>query len=77
MADLFNRYFVYSPEQKKDKMAIAKRAGNVYTPGSVIIKGRQKQFTDIVNDMHNCKYGDATIVCQGDIRRIEYTPPKQ
>lgn len=77
MADLFNRYFIYSPEQKKDKMAIAKRAGNVYTPGSVVIKGRQKQFTDIVNSMDRCKYGDAVVVCSGDIRRIEYTAPKQ
>jgi len=77
MADLYNRYFIYSPEQKRDKTTIAKNAGTVYKPGNVVIKGRQKQFTDIVNSMDNCRYGDAVVVCQGDIRRIEYTPPKQ
>lgn len=77
MVDLYNRLFIYSPEQKKDKSNIASNMGQTYSPGQVVIKGRSKPFTDIITSMDKCQYGDATVVCQGDIRRIEYKAPSQ
>ena len=74
--DLYNRIFVYSGEQKKDKMKIAKDLGREYVPGYVIVKGRKRLFTDIVIDMSRFQYGDGQVVAQGDIRKISYTGAK-
>jgi hypothetical protein len=73
MADMYDRIFVYSLEQRKTKEEIAKRMNKRYSPGNVIIKGKAKPYTDIFRKIENCPYGDAVVVAQGDIRRINYT----
>lgn len=73
--DLYYRIFVYSVEQKKEQEAIAKMQGKTYTPGNVIVKGRQKPYTDIVLSMDKVQYGDSIIVAKGDMRRIAFTNP--
>lgn len=73
--DMYHRYFIYSAIQKKDKEKIYKQANKTYMPGSVMVKGYSKPFTDIVLKIENCPYSDAQVVIQGDIRKISYTPP--
>lgn len=74
--DLYYRIFIYSLEQRKEQEAIAKMQGKILIPGNVIVKGRPKPYTDIVLSMDNVRYGDATIVAKGDMRRIAFTQPK-
>lgn len=73
--DMYHRYFVYSVEQRKEKEAIAKKLGKIYTPGSVVVKGYRKPFTDVVLDLNTFRYSDVQIVITGDIRKINHTPP--
>ena len=49
--------------------------GNNAKFGTVIVRGVPKRYTSIVSDMNNTK-PDAIIVTKGDIRKIQYTPPK-
>ena len=62
MADMYNRYFIYSAEQKKEKQDIAKKTGGTYIPGTVIVNGRPKPYTDIVRDSSKFRYGDTSLV---------------
>ena len=75
--DMYKRDFVYSREQKKDKEKIFAKINKVYTPGSVIVKGRTKPFTDIVLDINKFAYSDAQLVVSGDIRQIKYVAPSK
>ena len=69
----YMRYFMYSTEQMKLKRTIEKRLGRDLVLGTVIVKGEQKQYTEIVTDPKNVKYSDAEIVVYGDIRELKYT----
>jgi len=76
MIDMYHRIFVYSAEQKKEKDSIASNMGQKYIPGSLIVKGQKKLFTDIVLDISKFRYSDARVVAEGDIRRIPHTAPR-
>lgn len=75
--NMYNRYFIYSDEQKKEKTEIAKNMSKRFVPGTVVVNGRAKQYTDILRSMDDCRYGDAVIRCEGDIRKLKITNPKQ
>ena len=72
---MYYRYFIYSSTQKKDKEKIYKQANREYQPGSVIVRGSSKPFTDILLNVESCPYSDAQVVIQGDIRKIQYISP--
>ena len=76
---MYNRLFVYSAEQKKQNMEISKASGRTYEPGSVVVSGRPRAYTDIVTnfDKYSRLFGDAQVVAQGDIRKISFTDPKR
>lgn len=76
MIDMYYRIFVYSAEQKKEKDSIAAKMGQKYIPGSLVIKGQKKLFTDIVLDINKFRYSDARVVAEGDIRRVSFTAPR-
>ena len=73
--DMYQRYFVYSKEQRKEKENIAKNMNKIYVPGTVIVKGQRKDFTDVVLDIGSFRYSDKQIVTSGDIRKITHTAP--
>lgn len=73
--DMYHRYFVYSAEQKKDKENIAKSMEKVYVPGTTVVKGYTKKFTDIIIDLDRFPYADVQVIIQGDIRKIHHTAP--
>lgn len=75
--DMYYRYFVYSSEQKKLNEQIYKKANKTYTPGTILVRGKKKQFTDILLDMKTSKYSDVQIVAQGDIRSFTFTNPSR
>ena len=72
---MFNRFVIYSSEQKKEMETIAKNSNKTFKLGTVIVNGKSKPYTDIILSMNNCKYGDAKIVIAGDIRKLSITEP--
>jgi hypothetical protein len=70
---LYYRYFVYSSEEEALRI---KLHGNNASFGDVIVRGVPKRYTSIVADIKDSK-PDAIIVAKGDIRKIQYTPPKR
>lgn len=74
--DMYNRIFIFSSEQKKQKAAIALNDGHTYIPGTVIVNGRPKQYTDMIISMSNCMFGDAIVVAKGDMRNFTITEPR-
>lgn len=75
--DMYYRYFVYSSEQKKLNEELYKKANKVYTPGIILIRGKQRQFTDILLDIKQSKFSDVQIIAQGDIRSFTFTNPSR
>ena len=74
--DMYNRFFIYSQLQRKEKDNIASNMSKKYIPGSLVIKGQKKLFTDIVLNVNNVRYSDYKIVAEGDIRKMKYTAPE-
>ena len=75
--DMYYRYFVYSLEQKKLNEELYKKANKTYTPGTILIRGKHRQFTDILLDIKQSKFSDVQIVAQGDIRSFTFTNPSR
>lgn len=76
MADLYQRYFMFSTEHYNKVLEIEKQNGNRnYKFGTVMVNGFPKKFTQIVRDPQNYTklYGDAKVIISGDIRKIRYT----
>ena len=71
----YMRYFIYSTEQMKLKRQMQKKLGRELVLGTVIVKGEQKAFTEMVESLSSVRYSDAEIVIYADIRDIKYTNP--
>ena len=69
----FYRVFVFSQQQLDRFMEIEqKKTGRTPRTKSVIVNGLPKVYTEILKDAKNCRYSDALILIDGDIRRIKY-----
>lgn len=69
----YMRYFMFSSEQNKLMQKIESNLGRERKPRTVIVKGEQKTFTNIVNDPSEMRFSDAIEVAYGDIREMKYT----
>lgn len=67
-----NKYFMFSAAQMNERKQIEKKIGRNYTPGTVLVNGVYKPYTEIVDNPKNCRYSDAIIVIAGDINKITY-----
>lgn len=65
-------YFLYSEQQHNEREAIEKTMSRVFTPGSVVVNGRKRIFTEISKKPRN-RYPDSTIVAQGFRSNMVYT----
>ncbi len=75
MAD-YNRFFMFSAEQLRLKKSIEAKIGRLFTPGTVIVNGSKKQYTEMCTNPNTNRFSDSTIIIAGDIRKITYTEPK-
>lgn len=66
------KYFVFSSTQFNDKKEICKKLGKTYKPGTVLINGSYKQYTDILESPKHPKYSDTIIIASGDIQNMKY-----
>lgn len=72
MTDVYNRVFIFSQEQMKQKQQIE---GKNASFGTVIVNGTKKTYTDIVRNFNDVSFSDAQKLIEGDIRKIRYTEP--
>lgn len=67
-------YFLYSDQQSKERSEIDKRMSRVFSPGSVIVNGRKKIYTELSKSTTN-RYPDCKIIAEGWRSKMIYTPP--
>ena len=70
----FYVYFLYSEQQNKDRSEIEKKMSRVFSPGTVIVNGRKKIFTELSKSSSN-RYPDCKIIAEGWKSKMMYTPP--
>lgn len=73
MADI--HYFMFSKQQMNMVTESAKKTGRAYVPGTVLIVGSLKQFTEILKEP-NSRFSDAVIVAKGELDKMKYTEPR-
>jgi len=66
-------YFLYSEQQQKERSSIDKSMSRVFTPGTVVVNGKKKIFTEISKKTSN-RYPDCKIVAEGYKSKMNYTP---
>ena len=66
-------YFLYSEQQFKERTAVEKKMSRIFTPGSVIINGRKKPFTEMSKKSSN-RYPDCKVVAEGYKSKMLFTP---
>jgi len=64
-------YFLYSETQLKERSAIEKKISRVFTPGTVVIQGKRKPFTEISKSSTN-RYPDCKLVAEGYKSKMVY-----
>lgn len=67
-----NVYFMYSSEQYGVKKEACARIGRTYKPGTVIVNGKMKPYTEMVNNPADATYPDAIVVTFGPKSRMNY-----
>lgn len=67
-------YFLYSDQQSKERSEIDKRMSRVFSPGSVIVNGRKKIYTELSKSTTN-RYPDCKVVAEGWRSKMIYNPP--
>ncbi len=67
-------YFLYSEQQVSERSTIEKTMSRVFSPGTVIINGRKKLFTEISKKSSN-RYPDCKVVASGYKSQLVYTMP--
>ena len=67
-------YFLYSEQQHKERSEIEKKMSRVFSPGTVIVNGRKKIFTELSRSSSN-RYPDCKIIADGLKSKMMYTPP--
>ncbi len=72
----FQKYFIYSATQYKLKVELEAKLGKKYVPGTVLVRGTPKQYTELTDNPNSIQFPDSEVVWAGDIRQAKYTEPK-
>jgi hypothetical protein len=76
MSNIYFRYFIFSKQQKDNRIAIeTKNGAKAPTFGTVVVNGIRKEYTDIVTSIDSIRWPDYKVLTSGDIRKISYTEP--
>lgn len=69
------KYFLYSDEQISEKNKILGPSGKQFVPGTVVIGGTRKKFTQLSDQSTISRFVDCKIVASGEIDSFTYTEP--
>lgn len=67
------KYFIFSSQQMKNKIEVESKIGRKYKPGTVLVRGGYKQFTDILDTPTSIRYPDAIVVASGYLSKMRYS----
>lgn len=67
------KYFLFSSQQMKMKVEIEAKIGKKYRPGTVLVNGTYKQFTEISDTPNSTRFPDSIIVASGVLSEMRYT----
>ena len=70
------KYFLYSQDQIKEKDDVLKASGKKFVPGTVVVNGVKKQFTQLSNTPTMPRFIDTKVIAQGEQSNFTYTLPK-
>ena len=70
------KYFLYSKEYLDEQTSILSKRGKVFTPGTVVVNGIRKQFTQMSSSATIPRFVDIKIVAEGDDSSFKYDKPK-
>lgn len=68
-------YFLYSEEQFKEKNNILAKAGKSFAPGTVVVNGTRKKYTQISNKPSLDRFIDTRVIATGYKDQFTYTEP--
>lgn len=69
-------YFLYSDEQYKEKNNILNKANKMFEPGTVVVNGTRKKFTQLSDSSSLPRFIDTKIVAEGILSQFTYTEPQ-
>lgn len=69
------KYFLYSQEQFNEKNEIMGKLGKSFVPGTVVVNGERKKYTQLSEKASIDRFVDTKIVAQGDPNTFTYTKP--
>ena len=65
-------YFLYSDQQNKERSEIEKKMSRTFVPGTVVINGRKRTFTELSKNNKN-RYPDCKVVAEGFKSKMVFT----
>lgn len=65
-------YFLYSEQQKEHRSSIEAKMCRSFIPGTVVVNGVRKRFTEISTKNTNI-FPDVKVIAEGYKSRIKYT----
>lgn len=69
-------YFIYSKEDLDKRTNMLKSVGTGYTPGTVLVNGKIKKYTEMVDSLDNQTLNsDVKLIIKGKLENITYTEP--
>jgi hypothetical protein len=69
-------YFLYSDEQVKEKNKALERAGKRFVPGTIVVNGKKKMFSQLSSPNTLQRFVDTKVIAEGDPKNFIYTDPK-
>ena len=65
-------YFLYSDQQNKERSEIERRMSRTFVPGTVVVNGKKRTFTELSKKDKN-RYPDCKIIAEGFKSKMVFT----
>lgn len=69
------KYFLYSDEQITEKNKILGPSCKQFVPGTVVVGGTRKKFTQLSDQSTISRFVDCKVVASGELSDFTYTEP--
>lgn len=71
------KYFLFSKEQFDEHTEILAKRGMTFVPGTVVVNGAKKQFTQLSNSPTLHRFIDTKIIAEGEESTFKFEKPKK
>lgn len=70
------KYFLYSKDHLDEQLTILEKRSKVFIPGTVVVNGVRKQFTQLSSSPTMPRFIDTKIVAEGEESSFKYDKPR-